>query len=83
MTDEARERLIQEIVGRPYRRVISGDDIEGYLAEAPELHGCVTAGETIEEALELLRDAMEGWVECALEAGDPIPQPQAIARLSA
>ena len=61
MTDDDRERLIQEIVARPYRKVISGDDIEGYFAEAPELPGCVTAGATVEEALEMLRDAMEGW----------------------
>ena len=83
MTDDEREQLIKEIVSRPYRKVISGDDIEGYLAEAPELPGCVTAGETVEDALEMLRDAMEGWVECALLAGEPIPQPEAALRLSA
>ena len=75
MTDEERERLVQQIVSRPYRKVISGDDTEGYLAEAPELPGCVTAGVTVEEALEMLRDAMEGWVECALLAGELIPEP--------
>lgn len=83
MTDDERERLVQEIVARPYRKVISGDDLEGYLAEAPELPGCVTAGDTIEEALAMLRDAMEGWVECALLAGEPIPDPAADLRLSA
>ncbi|MBA4179513.1 MAG: hypothetical protein C0506_02895 [Anaerolinea sp.] len=82
MTDDEREDLIHEIVSRPYRKVISGDDIDGYLAEAPELPGCVTAGETVEEALVMLRDAMEGWIECALVAGDPIPEPEAM-RLSA
>ena len=83
MTDEERERLVQEICSRPYRKVISGDDIEGYLAEAPELPGCVTAGETVDEALRMLRDAMEGWIESALVAGDPIPEPAAGVRLSA
>lgn len=80
---EDRERLIQKIVARPYRKVISGDDVEGYLAEAPELPGCVTAGSTVEEALEMLRDAMEGWIESALVGGDPIPEPSATVRLSA
>jgi len=83
MTDDEREHMIQEIVSRPYRKVINGDDIEGYLAEAPELPGCVTAGETVEEALWMLRDAMEGWVESALVHGDPIPEPEASLRLSA
>ncbi|MGI8926456.1 MAG: type II toxin-antitoxin system HicB family antitoxin [Tepidiformaceae bacterium] len=77
MTDARNEELLREIVSRPYRKVISGDDIEGYLAEAPELPGCVTAGETVQEALDMLRDAMEGWIEDALLAGEPIPEPAA------
>jgi antitoxin HicB len=83
MTDEERERLIQEIVDRPYRKVISGDDVDGYLAEAPELPGCITAGKTVEEALAMLRDAMEGWIESALLAGETIPEPSAEVPLSA
>jgi antitoxin HicB len=79
MSDEERERMIQELVLRPYRKVISGDDVDGYLAEAPELPGCITAGETVEEALAMLRDAMEGWIECALVAGDSVPEPAALS----
>lgn len=78
MTSRNLERQIREIVELPYRKVISGDDIDGYLAEAPELPGCVTAGAAIAEAAEMLRDAMEGWVECTLAAGEPIPEPQAL-----
>lgn len=81
MSDDERERLIREIVARPYRKVVSGDDDGGYVAEAPELPGCVTAGETIEEAAAMLRDAMEGWVECRLLAGEPIPVPEALQAL--
>lgn len=80
MSSEELERRIQEIVARPYRKVISGDDVEGYLAEAPELPGCVTAGETVEEAERMLRDAMECWVECAIVAGEEIPEPEASRR---
>ena len=83
MNETERETLVQEIVARPYRKVISGDDVDGYLAEAPELPGCVTAGESVSEALDLLRDAMEGWIEAALIAGETVPQPEALARLSA
>lgn len=79
MPDEDLERVIATIVARPYRKVIRGDDVDGYLAEAPELPGCVTAGETVEEALRMLRDAMEGWLESALESGDAIPEPAAAA----
>jgi hypothetical protein len=39
-------------------------------------HYLFTAGETEEEALEMLRDAMAGWFESALAHGDPIPEPE-------
>jgi len=74
--------LVATLVARPYRKVIRGDEVDGFLAEAPELPGCVTAGETVEEALKMLRDAMQGWIESALLAGEPVPEPEA-ARLPA
>ena len=77
MSDAEREATIQRIVSRPYRKEIRGDDRDGYLAEAPELPGCITAGGTPEEALAMLRDAMEGWIEAALLAGERIPEPTA------
>ncbi|MBA4179363.1 MAG: hypothetical protein C0506_02135 [Anaerolinea sp.] len=58
--------------------------VEGYLGEVPELPGCVTAGETAEEALVNLDEAMAVWIESALVHGDPIPEPVAgPVRLSA
>jgi predicted RNase H-like HicB family nuclease len=78
MTDAELENLVQELANRPYRKVISGDDADGYLAEAPELPGCVTAGETVGEAEKMLRDAMEGWIEAALAAGEVVPEPEAV-----
>lgn len=69
------ERKVQELLRRPYRMVVRGDPEEGYLATAPELPGCVTAGETPEEAMALLRDAMYGWLVVAVERGDAVPVP--------
>jgi predicted RNase H-like HicB family nuclease len=40
-----------------------------------ELPGCLTAGETPEEALSNLTEAMTVWIESALEHGDVIPEP--------
>ncbi len=70
------------LAARPYQKVIRGDEVEGFLAEAPELPGCVTAGETADEAIAILQDAIEGWIEAALVAGEPIPEPAAV-RLTA
>ncbi len=71
------ERRVQELLSRPYRMVVQGDSGEGYLAFVPELPGCMTAGDTPEEAMALLRDAMRGWfgtrLEQGLEIADPLP----------
>ena len=75
MTDDEREQSVHALASRPYRIVISGDDHDGFLAEAPELPGCITAGATVEEALVMLHDAIEGWIESALIDGDAVPEP--------
>ncbi len=64
------------LLRRPYRKVLRGSPEEGYLAEAPELPGCFTAGETEAEALEMLQDAMAGWLESALARNLLIPEPE-------
>ncbi len=69
------ETQIQEILDRPYHRVITGETVEGYLGEVVELPGCRTAGETAGEALVNLEEAMALWVESALIHGDPFPDP--------
>lgn len=37
----------------------------GYWAEVPALPGCITEGDTIEEVINNLKDAIEGWLEVA------------------
>jgi len=74
-SDSDVDARVQECLRRPYRMEVRGNPEEGYLATAPELPGCVTAGETPEEALRLLRDAMATWIEATIAAGDPVPGP--------
>jgi antitoxin HicB len=73
--DPAIEQRAEEIRLRPYRKIISGDAEQGFLIQVPDLPGCMTAGETEQEALEMLGEAMAGWLESALVHGDPIPEP--------
>lgn len=47
----------------------------GYLIEFPDLPGCLSDGETIEEALVNGADALRSWIAAAREFGDPIPRP--------
>jgi predicted RNase H-like HicB family nuclease len=39
----------------------------GYWAEVPALPGCITEGETIDEVMTNLKDAIEGWLDVANE----------------
>ena len=39
----------------------------GYVADVPELNGCMSQGKTIDEALENIKDAIKGWLEVEKE----------------
>jgi antitoxin HicB len=47
----------------------------GWVAEVPELAGCMSDGETPQEAVESVMDAIACWIEAAEEDGRPIPVP--------
>jgi antitoxin HicB len=49
----------------------------GYLIVFPDLPGCVSDGDTLEEALHNGLDAAESWLRTAAEFGDSIPDPVA------
>ena len=51
------------------------EDGGGFLAKAPDLTGCIADGETVEEALHEIADAVDVWIKTATEFGDPIPKP--------
>jgi len=46
----------------------------GYVVSVPELPGSVSEGDTFEEALEMIQDAMQGWLRVAADHRDPIPE---------
>lgn len=45
----------------------------GYIASCPQLPGCVTQGETVEEALAMIKDAIQGYIASLQKHGEPIP----------
>ncbi|RMF78695.1 MAG: type II toxin-antitoxin system HicB family antitoxin [Planctomycetota bacterium] len=57
------------------RQVVIYPDREdgGWICEVPSLPGCVSQGETREEALENVRDAIAAWVEAAQSLGRDVP----------
>lgn len=46
---------------------------ERFEVEFPGLAGCVTFGENFADAVEMARDALDGWLEVSAEHGDVIP----------
>ena len=46
---------------------------QAFVAEVPELPGCMAHGSTYEDALVQIKSAMELWMETAREFNDPIP----------
>ncbi len=57
-----------------YKVVITKDEETGYfVAEVPTLNPCITYGETIEEAIAMVQEAIEAVIESRLENGYPVP----------
>lgn len=62
--------------------VIPEDEGGGYLASIPLLPGCMTDGETVEEAYTNLQDAKREWIIDMLDRGLPINEPNMKPRFS-
>lgn len=56
-----------------FRVIITQDEDEIYIAECPALPGCISQGETREQALENINDAIKGYLESLKKHNEPIP----------
>lgn len=56
-------------------RPLAEDEGGGFLAEAPDLPGCMSDGETPTEAVANVQDAIRCWIAAMREAGRPVPPP--------
>lgn len=48
---------------------------EGWFVQVKELRGCMSQGDTAEEAIAMIQEAMELWLGVSLDDGDPPPVP--------
>ena len=52
-------------------------DVDGYwFAEVPLLEGCMTNGNSWDDALQMIEDAKRAWLNTALDKKLPIPEPE-------
>ncbi len=56
---------------------------DGYWVEFPDLSGCVTEGNTIEEAMSMAQEALGLWLVSQMEMGNGLPAPSAITDIHA
>jgi predicted RNase H-like HicB family nuclease len=86
MNPAAETNLSKELVrakSRVYRfLVVIEKGKDGYFAFTPELQGCYTQGDTYEEVLENIRDAIRLHVEDRLDSGEVVPQPESVSLTS-
>jgi len=61
-----------------YRYPVTVYQVEegGFVAEIAELSGCVTQGDTIDEAIANIEDAKGAWIQAAYDQGQSIPLPR-------
>jgi len=62
-----------------YKYTIYPAEEGGYVIEIPDLPGCISQGETAEEALVMIEDAKRGWLEVSLDQGIKIPEPSRLS----
>ena len=61
-----------------YRILLKKEPEGGYTVMVPLLPGCVTYGETIEEAIDMAKEAIELYIESLKEHGEIIPTEEGI-----
>ncbi|MGH2537349.1 MAG: type II toxin-antitoxin system HicB family antitoxin [Candidatus Promineifilaceae bacterium] len=67
---------LEYYMGLPYTLELQDTAEEGWQVRVRELPGCTSWGQTGPEALENVREAMQLWLEVALEDGLAIPEPR-------
>lgn len=69
-------KTIEEYMRLKYRMELIPDaDEGGYTVRFPDLPGCLTCADTLEDAVRNADDARRAWFEAAMEDGIDIPEP--------
>ena len=76
-------KTLNDYLAMAYRmEIVKDNDEGGFVASYPDLPGCITCGETAEEAVKNAQDAKKAWLEAALEENITIPEPESLEAYS-
>ena len=65
------KQLTQKVL--KYTVIFEPAEEGGYVVSVPTLPGCVTEGDTFEEAMYMVKDAISGYIASLKKHGEPIP----------
>jgi predicted RNase H-like HicB family nuclease len=57
--------------------LIPDEEVGGFTVLAPALPGCISEGDDEQEALAMIREAIEGYIASLKKHGEPVPRPLA------
>lgn len=76
MNKKPKRPSLEHYLNLNYPMMIYPEPDGGFTISLKDLPGCVSQGETMQEALAMIGDAKIGWLEVAYAHNDPIPEPQ-------
>ena len=70
------DKNLDYYMGLSYKITIEEDKEDGgYAISCPDLPGCITSAETIDEGMRMIEDAKREWISACIEDNYPIPEP--------
>jgi antitoxin HicB len=76
METQIKPQTLQEYLQLSYPITLYPESDGGYTVLLTDLPGCMSQGDTLEEAVANIQEAKSAWLETAWECGDEIPLPQ-------
>ncbi len=74
---------LQELAMRYPIAIEIGTETASYGVVVPDLPGCFSAGDTLDEAVTAAAEAAAAWIDATLDAGDAVPTPSSIEAVRA
>lgn len=73
------KKTLEHYMALPYQvEIYPEEDGSGYTARIPDLPGCMTCADTLDELWAMIEEAKQLWLEVALDDGDYIPDPRPV-----
>ena len=76
MKTQIKPIILNDYLNLSYPITLYPEPDGGYRVMLADLPGCLSQGDTLEEAIANIKEAQIAWIETALECGDEIPVPE-------